>query len=74
MKKRFIKEFQTLLPDSISETSINLDDIESTTLLFIGSTISRMSQINQDYFDSIDSGMLDDQLINIVADKYQIEW
>lgn len=73
-KSYFIRQFKSLLPDTISETSIDLNDPETTTLLFIGNIISKMDDLCQDYHDSIDSEMLDDQLISIVAMKYSIEW
>jgi hypothetical protein len=75
MKKAdFIREFKALLPDSISDTSIDINDPETTTLLFIGETIVKMGDEYQDYFDSVDSGMIDDQLIQEIAEKYNIEW
>lgn len=73
-KSYFIRSFQALLPDSVLNTTIDINDPESSTLLFIGDVISRMDSECQDYFDSVDSGMLDDQLIQIVATKYGIEW
>jgi len=72
-KQMFLDEFKAILPDSLNHTSIDLDDIETTTLLFTGSQISKMSKRAQDYFDSC-SPYLEDMLINIVANKYCIEW
>ena len=74
MKTEFVKMFRALLPDSISDTSIDINDPETTTLLFIGFIISRMPKKYQEFYDYTDSGMLDDLLIDITARKYQIEW
>ena len=80
MKKReFLTQFSLLLPDKLSETSIEPDDIECTTLLFIGETISRMTIEAQSFYDQCDqeSGIFDsfdEWLLKIVAKKYKIEW
>jgi hypothetical protein len=74
MKKvDFLKQFKSLLPDQLNDTSIDLNDIETTTLIFIGRTISQMEDEAQTYFDR-SSGKFDDMLIDIVAEKYKIEW
>jgi len=69
----FLNQFGSLLPDQLNDTSIDLNDIETTTLLFIGHTISMMDDEAQNYFDKA-SGKFDDMLIDIVAEKYSIEW
>jgi len=72
-KVNFLNQFRSLLPNQLDSTSIDRDDIETTTLLFVGESISRMTKEAQSYFDKA-SGKLDDLLIDIVAEKYNIEW
>jgi hypothetical protein len=73
-KSRFLDSFKNLLPDTLSDTSIELDNPETSTLLFIGETISRMSEYLQSWYDGGKPDEFDDVLIDIVAEKYNIEW
>lgn len=74
-----MRQFRDLLPATLSDTSIDLNDVETSTLLFVGGIISRMTdeaQLSYDNFDQ-ESGIcdtFDDLLISIVADKYKLEW
>jgi hypothetical protein len=72
-KSIFLKEFKTLLPDSINETSINESNIETSTLLYIGYILSNMTKESDNwYFNSVID--IDELLIDIIAKKYKIEW
>lgn len=48
-KRDFYNQFRSLLPDTFSETPIDLDDVETSTLLFAGSIISKMSDEAQKF-------------------------
>lgn len=72
-KQVFLKEFRAILPDTLSETSIDLENPESTTLFWIGKIISKMSNDAQYWYDTT-TVEINDTLIDIVSKKYSIEW
>ena len=85
LEKRFISKFKDLLPEKcpISHTvhdGISIPESDSDVYYEVGRTIGSFSEGENeliDYYDSLpspDQDDLNDKLISIFAEKYNLEW